>query len=103
MFVCVVCRLTSILSFRANQVHADASTFADGVSKEDALRQVLEQAEGLCEGQRNWVCGLFSFIRSCRSRSSWCHLSWCRARIGLPQERGSSVGLHGLEDGDETT
>ncbi|KAJ4405691.1 hypothetical protein N0V82_010272 [Gnomoniopsis sp. IMI 355080] len=36
-------------------VHADASRFAQGVGKEEALRQVLEQAEGLIDGQRNWV------------------------------------------------
>lgn len=38
------------------QVHADASNFVEDVSKEEALKQVLEQAEGLCDGQRNWVC-----------------------------------------------
>lgn len=37
------------------QVHADASNFADGVTKEDAYEQVLMQAEGLFIGQRNWV------------------------------------------------
>lgn len=26
------------------------------MGKEEALRQVLEQTEGLIEGQRNWVC-----------------------------------------------
>ncbi|KAF7550988.1 hypothetical protein G7Z17_g5346 [Cylindrodendrum hubeiense] len=39
-------------------VHADASNFADGVTKEDAYEQVLMQAEGLFIGQRNWVCNL---------------------------------------------
>jgi len=39
-------------------VHADASTFVVGVTKEEAYKQVLEQAEALCEGQRNWVCNL---------------------------------------------
>ncbi|KAI5462485.1 GAF domain nucleotide-binding protein [Mariannaea sp. PMI_226] len=39
-------------------VHADASNFADGVTKEDAYEQVLMQAEGLFFGQRNWVCNL---------------------------------------------
>ncbi|KAI1357810.1 GAF domain-like protein [Xylaria arbuscula] len=39
-------------------VHADASNFADGVSKEEAYEQVLLQAEGLFDGQRNWVCNL---------------------------------------------
>lgn len=37
------------------QVHADASNFADGVTKQDAYEQVLMQAEGLFIGQRNWV------------------------------------------------
>ncbi|KAH8671307.1 GAF domain nucleotide-binding protein [Xylariales sp. PMI_506] len=39
-------------------VHADASNFAAGVTKEDAYEQVLEQAEGLFFEQRNWVCNL---------------------------------------------
>ncbi|KAI1380968.1 GAF domain-like protein [Hypoxylon crocopeplum] len=39
-------------------VHADASNFADGVTKEQAYDQVLLQAEGLFDGQRNWVCNL---------------------------------------------
>ncbi|PHH89091.1 hypothetical protein CDD83_6671 [Cordyceps sp. RAO-2017] len=37
-------------------VHADASSFAHGVSKDDAYEQVLLQAEGLFTDQRNWVC-----------------------------------------------
>ncbi|KAK3945985.1 GAF domain-like protein [Diplogelasinospora grovesii] len=39
-------------------VHADASTFASNISKEEAYEQVLMQAEGLFDGQRNWVCNL---------------------------------------------
>ncbi|KAI1332806.1 GAF domain-like protein [Xylariaceae sp. FL0255] len=39
-------------------VHADASNFAAGVTKEEAYEQVLSQAEGLFDGQRNWVCNL---------------------------------------------
>ncbi|KXH30685.1 GAF domain-containing protein [Colletotrichum nymphaeae SA-01] len=35
-------------------VHADASNFANGVTKEEAYEQVLMQAEGLLDGQRNW-------------------------------------------------
>ncbi|KAF4993835.1 hypothetical protein FGRMN_6201 [Fusarium graminum] len=35
-------------------VHADASNFAEGVTKEDAYEQVLWQAEGLVTDQRNW-------------------------------------------------
>ncbi|KAM0200224.1 hypothetical protein ACHAPA_003439 [Fusarium lateritium] len=41
-------------------VHADASNFADGVTKEDAYEQVLWQAEGLVTDQRNWVSQIFS-------------------------------------------
>jgi len=40
------------------QVHADASNFAAGVTKEAAYLQVLEQAEGLFINQRNWVSPL---------------------------------------------
>ncbi|RYC53772.1 hypothetical protein CHU98_g12438 [Xylaria longipes] len=36
-------------------VHADASNFAQGVTKEEAYEQVLLQAEGLFDDQRNWV------------------------------------------------
>ncbi|KAF9880938.1 gaf domain nucleotide-binding protein [Colletotrichum karsti] len=39
-------------------VHADASNFASGVTKEQAYEQVLLQAEGLLYEQRNWVCNL---------------------------------------------
>ncbi|KKO98263.1 GAF domain nucleotide-binding protein [Trichoderma harzianum] len=35
-------------------VHADASNFAEGITKDDAYEQVLLQAEGLFYGQRNW-------------------------------------------------
>ncbi|KAJ4265393.1 hypothetical protein NW762_004681 [Fusarium torreyae] len=35
-------------------VHADASNFAAGVSKEDAYEQVIWQAEALFTDQRNW-------------------------------------------------
>jgi hypothetical protein len=50
--------VTQIL--RVNKVHADSSTFAEGMSKKEVYAQVLEQAKALFEGQRNWVC-----IRSC--------------------------------------
>lgn len=39
-------------------VHADASNFAAGVTKEQAYEQVLIQAEGLFYEQRNWICNL---------------------------------------------
>ncbi|KAH3975737.1 hypothetical protein HBI70_105010 [Parastagonospora nodorum] len=37
-------------------VHADASAFAEGLSKKEVYAQVLEQARILFDGQRNWVC-----------------------------------------------
>ncbi|CZR53342.1 related to Free methionine-R-sulfoxide reductase [Phialocephala subalpina] len=36
-------------------VHADSSNFKADVTKEEAYKQVLEQAELLLDGQRNWV------------------------------------------------
>ncbi|KAK4113909.1 GAF domain-like protein [Canariomyces notabilis] len=39
-------------------VHADASNFASGLTKEETYQQVLLQAEGLFSDQRNWVCNL---------------------------------------------
>ncbi|KAK6082836.1 gaf domain nucleotide-binding protein [Seiridium cupressi] len=36
-------------------VHADASNFAEGATKEQAYEQVLAQAEGLFHDQTNWV------------------------------------------------
>lgn len=47
--------LVKYLLLTAAQVHADASNFADGVTKDDAYEQVLLQAEGLFTDQRNWV------------------------------------------------
>ncbi|KAI1157521.1 GAF domain-like protein [Nemania serpens] len=43
-------------------VHADASNFAEGVTKEEAYEQVLLQAEGLFDGQRNWVTNTASLL-----------------------------------------
>jgi len=51
------------------QVHADASTFAAGVSKAGAYRQVIEQATALFDGQRDWV--------------------WCVAATTIDSERRS--------------
>ncbi|KAK8139565.1 hypothetical protein PG984_000688 [Apiospora sp. TS-2023a] len=46
-------------------VHADASNFAQGVTKQQAYDHVLLQAEGLFDGQRNWVtptiAGFYTF------------------------------------------
>jgi L-methionine (R)-S-oxide reductase len=36
-------------------VHAEASTFVEGLSKEEVFEQVFEQASALFDGQRNWV------------------------------------------------
>jgi hypothetical protein len=49
--------LKTIHSSKANmqQVHADASNFAEDITKEEAYKQVLEAAEVLFEEQRNWV------------------------------------------------
>ncbi|KAF7947210.1 uncharacterized protein EAE97_004459 [Botrytis byssoidea] len=38
------------------QVHADSSTFKADISKAEAYAQVLDEARGLIDGQRNWVC-----------------------------------------------
>ncbi|KAF4126282.1 L-methionine (R)-S-oxide reductase, partial [Geosmithia morbida] len=38
-------------------VHADASNFAEGVTKDEAYEQVLLMAEGLYADQRNWSIG----------------------------------------------
>ena len=44
------------------QHHADASNFDDGLTKEEAYEQVLLQAEGLFDGQRNWVGSFVSYF-----------------------------------------
>ncbi|KAJ5717953.1 hypothetical protein N7488_003599 [Penicillium malachiteum] len=38
--------------------HADSSYFSPGSSKTDIYEQVLSQAKGLLDGQRNWVSNL---------------------------------------------
>ncbi|EAS34822.3 GAF domain nucleotide-binding protein [Coccidioides immitis RS] len=40
--------------------HADSSYFEPGLSKAEVYAQVLQQAQGLTEGQRNWVSNLAS-------------------------------------------
>ncbi|KAF2271481.1 GAF domain-like protein [Westerdykella ornata] len=40
------------------KVHADSSTFTQGLSKQEVYAQIREQAEGLFFEQRNWVCNL---------------------------------------------
>ncbi|KAF2269867.1 GAF domain-like protein [Lojkania enalia] len=39
-------------------VHADASTFQEGLSKKEVYAQIIQQASALVDGQRNWVCNL---------------------------------------------
>ena len=39
------------------QVHADASRFEAGVSKQEVYEKLLQEAAALVEGQRNWVQG----------------------------------------------
>ncbi|KAK8048737.1 GAF protein [Apiospora phragmitis] len=46
--------MVSALECVWSRVHADASNFAEGVTKQQAYDQVLLQAEGLFDGQRNW-------------------------------------------------
>jgi L-methionine (R)-S-oxide reductase len=43
-------------TLRIAQVHADASNFLVGVSKQDAYKQLLDSMTGLVQNQRNWVC-----------------------------------------------
>jgi hypothetical protein len=46
------------------KVHADSSNFADGVSKTAAYNQVIEQAQSLFDGQRNWVSFVLPLYRT---------------------------------------
>ena len=39
------------------KLHADAANYAAGATRREIYNQVLEQAEALFEGQRNWVNG----------------------------------------------
>ncbi|EJT77114.1 hypothetical protein GGTG_07026 [Gaeumannomyces tritici R3-111a-1] len=69
-------------------VHADASNFAPGVTKDEAYRQVLEQAEALFEGQRNWVRAAF--------RVSSAHLN---RHANRPKNATPNIGLQPLQHG----
>jgi len=60
------------------QVHADASAFVSGISKKEAYAQVLEQAEALMEGQRNWV--------SCPPSHPF--VSWLETKINHSRGKG---------------
>ncbi|KAK6526280.1 hypothetical protein TWF694_004881 [Orbilia ellipsospora] len=39
-------------------VHADATQFASGATKQEVYDQVQEELHSLMEGQRNWICNL---------------------------------------------
>ncbi|KAK2008004.1 GAF domain-containing protein, partial [Colletotrichum eremochloae] len=71
-------------------VHADASNFANGVTKEEAYEQVLLQAEGLFDGQRNWTLVTSSGSHSCPTSnlSNAASLLW-HAYHSLPQPSAS--------------
>ncbi|KAF4979433.1 hypothetical protein FZEAL_4357 [Fusarium zealandicum] len=45
---------TAVDTIGGKMVHADASNFVEGLTKEDAYEHILLQAEGLFIGQRNW-------------------------------------------------
>ncbi len=55
-------RTKTALTFR--QVHADASNFAENVTKQEAYEQVLQQAAGLFDGQRNWYVWALPCLQS---------------------------------------
>lgn len=40
-------------------MHADSSHFAEGLTKKEVYEQVLEQAQALFDGQRNWVSDFY--------------------------------------------
>ncbi|CAH0053139.1 unnamed protein product, partial [Clonostachys solani] len=57
-------------------VHADASNFDEGVTKEEAYEQVLLQAEGLFHGQRNWVSQFIHRAQRLGNLSNAASLLW---------------------------
>lgn len=50
-----------IPSLTLHKVHAESSNFVTGVSKSEAYKQILEQAEALFDGQRNWASSFMSY------------------------------------------
>ncbi|VUC37468.1 unnamed protein product, partial [Clonostachys rosea] len=56
-------------------VHADASNFDEGVTKEEAYEQVLLQAEGLFHGQRNW-CLIAELLNATSNLANAASLLW---------------------------
>ncbi|SSD60686.1 probable Free methionine-R-sulfoxide reductase [Saccharomycodes ludwigii] len=41
-----------------SQYHADYTNFQVSISREEALKQLIESYEALCDGQNNWVSNL---------------------------------------------
>ncbi|KAF2014781.1 GAF domain-like protein [Aaosphaeria arxii CBS 175.79] len=77
-------------------VHADSSTFAEGLSKKDVYEQILEQAKALFDGQRNWVCNLantssllYHGLHSLPSPSS--AVNWAGFYVSDPKDPNSLV------------
>ncbi|KAI9055511.1 hypothetical protein LZ554_000459 [Drepanopeziza brunnea f. sp. 'monogermtubi'] len=69
-------------------VHADASTFPSDLTKQEAYTQVLEQAEALFEGQRNWVCNL----------ANTASLLWHAYKsLGIPSSEVNWAGFYVLD------
>ncbi|KAI1643565.1 GAF domain-like protein [Daldinia loculata] len=71
-------------------VHADASNFAEGVTKEQAYTQVLLQAEGLFDGQRNWV-------RSCNLANAASLLWHAYKSLPHPSNQVNWAGFYTLD------
>ncbi|KAL6907032.1 GAF domain-like protein [Trichoderma evansii] len=72
-------------------VHADASNFAEGVTKDDAYEQVLLQAEGLFYGQRNWAV-------STSNLSNAASLLWHAYKsLGAPSNEVNWAGFYVLD------
>ncbi|KAH8724090.1 GAF domain-like protein [Phaeosphaeriaceae sp. PMI808] len=58
-------------------VHADASSFRAGLSKKEVYAHVLEQAELLFQGQRNWIwCVTMISIKPVLNFSNTASLLW---------------------------
>ncbi|KAM0344562.1 hypothetical protein ACHAPU_007336 [Fusarium lateritium] len=82
-------------------VHADASNFAEGVTKEDAYEQVLWQAEGLVTDQRNWQSLKRSFSIVARVQVS--ELTEQRRELGCNADNvfPSTAGFYVLDKSSE--
>ncbi|OCL01017.1 GAF domain-like protein, partial [Cenococcum geophilum 1.58] len=76
--------------------HAEASTFAEGLTKQEVYAQVLEQARALLEEQRNWVCNLsntasllYHALRSLPLPSN--ATNWCGFYVLDPKNPGQLI------------